>query len=333
MKRILLLSILLISATISVTTAFADKKQPKKEQPEPTPGLSIEGMSPEKTAELMKQLEAARKIESQLTFQEGVVPIGDNLAKITLTENFRYLSPDDTQRVLVELWGNPPRNKSLGMIVPTGFKAIGDSSWGVVVTYEEDGHVKDNDAAKINYNDLLKEMKEGTSDANEERRKAGYEPIELVGWAQPPHYDQTTHKLYWAKELKFGGNDENTLNYDIRALGRRGVLSLNAVASMSQLKDIEKDMQSVLGMVEFNQGHRYTDFVDGTDKVAAYGIGALVAGGLAAKAGLFKVLWVGLLAFKKFAILAVIAIVGLIKKLLGRRSNNSEETISITNPD
>ncbi len=333
MKRILLLSVLILSATLCFTTAFADKKQPKKEQPEPTPGLSIEGLSPEKTAELLKQLEAARKIESELKFQEGVIPIGSNLAKITLPENFRYLSPDDTQKVLVDIWGNPPRNKSLGMIVPAGFKAIGENSWGVVVTYEEDGHVKDDDAANIKYNDLLKEMQEGTRNSNEERKKAGYDSIELVGWAQPPHYDQATHKLYWAKELKFGGNDENTLNYDIRALGRRGVLSLNAVASMSELKDVEKDMQAVLGFVEFNQGHRYTDYVDGTDKVAAYGIGALVAGGLAAKAGLFKVLLVGLLAFKKFAILAVIAVVAFIKKLLGMRSSKSEETISITDPE
>src|SRR2546426_2131137 len=35
-----------------------------------------------------------------------------------------------------------------------------------------------------------------------------------------------------------------------------------------------------------NEGHRYADFVPGTDKVAEYGIAALIAGGVAAKAGL-----------------------------------------------
>jgi len=330
MKKTLLCVLLILSAVFSLDTASAEKKQPKKEPPTPTPGLKVEGLPPEKAAELLKQFEALRKIESELKFQQGVIPIGKNLAKITLSEDFRYLSPDDAQKVIVDVWGNPPRDKSLGMIVPADFELADGDSWGVVITYEEDGHVKDNDAASINYNDLLKQMQEGTREANEERKKAGYDSIELVGWATAPRYDEASHKLYWAKELKFGGSDENTLNYDIRALGRRGVLSLNAVAAMSQLKDIEKDMRAVLGFVEFTEGNRYTDYVDGTDKVAAYGIGALIAGGLAAKAGLFKLLLGGLLAFKKFAILAVVALVALVKKLLGRRADRSDGTISIT---
>jgi uncharacterized protein DUF2167 len=68
--------------------------------------------------------------------------------------------------------------------------------------------------------------------------------------------------------LSFGGETEHTLNYDIRALGRRGVLSLNAVASMDQLQAVEKDMKQVLSFVEFNDGHRYNDYVAGADKVA-----------------------------------------------------------------
>jgi len=330
MKKILLCVLSIFVASVCLDQALADKKPSKKEQPQPTPGLQIEGLPPEKAAELLKQLEALRKIEAELKFQQGVIPIGPagkDLAKIKLSEDFRYLGPEDAQKVIVDVWGNPPRDKSLGMIVPADFKLADEHSWGVVINYEEDGHVKDNDAAGINYNELLKQMQEGTREANEGRKKSGYDSIELVGWAAPPHYDQTSHKLYWAKELKFGRGDENTLNYDIRALGRRGVLSLNAVAAMSQLQDIEKDMQAVLGFVEFNEGNRYTDYVDGTDKVAAYGIGALVAGGLAAKAGVFKLLLGGLLALKKFLILGVVAVVAFIKKLFGRRSNVGEGTV------
>lgn len=330
MKKILLCVLSILVAFLCLGKTLADKKPSKKEQPQPSPELKLEGVPPEKATEILKQLEALRKIESELKLQQGVIPIGPtgkNLAKVTLSESFRYLGPDDAQKVIVDVWGNPPRDKSLGMIVPADFKLADENSWGVVITYEEDGHVKDNDAASINYNELLKQMQEGTREASEERKKGGYDSIELVGWAAPPHYDQMSHKLYWAKELKFGRGDENTLNYDIRALGRRGVLSLNAVAAMSQLEDIQKDMQAVLGFVEFNEGNRYTDYVDGTDKVAAYGIGALVAGGLAAKAGLFKVLLAGLFALKKFAILAVVAVVAFIKKLFGRRSNTGEGTI------
>jgi uncharacterized membrane-anchored protein len=115
------------------------------------------------------------------------------------------------------------------------------------------------------------------------------------------------------------------LNYDIRALGRRGVLSLNAVASMGQLQAIEKDMRQVLGFVTFNEGHRYSDYVPGADKVAAYGIGALITGGVLAKAGFFKLLLGALIAGKKFVIVALAALGAFLKRLFsGRRKEEAE---------
>ena len=136
--------------------------------------------------------------------------------------------------------------------------------------------MKDDDATKINYDDLLKEMRAGTKASSAEREKQGYPSIELVGWATPPRYDAAAKKMYWAKELKFGDSPENTLNYDIRVLGRRGVLVLSAVAGISQLADIEAATPMLLGAVDFQEGHRYTDFKPGTDKVATYGLAALV---------------------------------------------------------
>ncbi|HEV7905360.1 MAG TPA: DUF2167 domain-containing protein, partial [Pyrinomonadaceae bacterium] len=153
-----------------------------------------------------------------------------------------------------------------------------------------------------------------------ERQKQGYESINLVGWAASPRYDQAAHKLYWAKELNFAGAPANTLNYDIRMLGRRGVLSFNAVAAMNQLGAIENDMREVMGFAEFNPGHRYTDFSAGTDKIAVYGIGALIAGKVAAKVGLFKLALGFILAGKKFLLLALIPVAAFFKKLFGGKS-------------
>ncbi|HEY4989505.1 MAG TPA: DUF2167 domain-containing protein, partial [Opitutaceae bacterium] len=100
----------------------------------------------------------------------------------------------------------------------------------------------------------------------------------------------------------------NTLNYNFRMLGRSGVLVMNAVARMEELPEVEQATPTLLAMVEFQPGHRYTDFKQGTDKVATYGIAALVAGGIAAKIGLFKGLWVALLALKKFIIIGALAV-------------------------
>src|SRR5262249_10074823 len=148
-----------------------------------------------------------------------------------------------------------------------------------------------------------------THEANADREKAGYGKVELVGWATEPRYDEGTHKMYWAKELDFGA-PQHTLNYDVRVLGREGVLSMNAVAGMPQLASIQKDMTALPQFAAFNSGFRYEDYNKGTDKLAAYGLGALVAGGVAAKLGLFAKLFALILAAKKLIIAGVIAIGG-----------------------
>jgi uncharacterized membrane-anchored protein len=332
MKKILVLVLFTLSAMLASNTVLADKQPKKDPKAEASPKLQLEGLPPEQAAEIVKQMEEMKKLEASLKYESGVITLKDGLAKISLSDKFRYLNADNAEKVIVDLWGNPPREKSLGMIVPADFQPSGDNSWGVVVTYDEDGYVKDDEAASINYNDLLKQMQEDTRESNQERVKAGYESVEVVGWAQQPHYDAANHKLYWAKELKFGNGGEHTLNYDIRVLGRKGVLSLNAVGVMSQLKDIERDMQSVIGLVEFNQGSRYSDYIPGTDKIATYGIAALIGGKLAAKAGLFKLLIGALIAGKKFVLIGLIAVGALLKKLLTGRSkkDEGEESVSIT---
>jgi uncharacterized membrane-anchored protein len=102
-------------------------------------------------------------------------------------------------------------------------------------------------------------------------------------------------------------------------LGRRGVLILNAVATMDQLPPVKAGMANVITFVDFNEGHRYGDFVAGSDKVAEYGIAALIAGGIAAKAGFFKLLIAGILALKKILVVAVIAVGAWLKRLFGRK--------------
>src|SRR5262249_29994680 len=155
-------------------------------------------------------------------------------------------------------------------------------SWAVVMTYEPDGYVSDKDAETINYNELLAQMQKDIDSSNEERQKQGYDPIHLVGWAKAPRYDSQTNKLYRAKELTFGSRADNTFNYNIRTLGRGGVLVLNGVADMSQLSDIEQATPEILAAIDFNAGHRYADFNPKSDKIAKYGVAALVAGTAAA---------------------------------------------------
>jgi len=263
---------------------------------------------------------SADEFMASLHFQQGKITLPGNVATLDLPESFRYLPPDDANRVLVDAWGNPPGAKTLGMIFPVDGGPLAKDGWGVIVTYDKDGHVKDDDAYKIKYDELLKTMQEAVKDNNESRKKAGYPEMNLVGWAEQPSYDNQTHKLYWAKELSFNDTHEETLNYNVRVLGREGVLVLNAVAGMGQIKQIKTEMQRVIAFTDFTAGNRYTDFDSKTDKVAEYGIAALVAGGIAAKLGLFGKLLALLIAFKKIIFVAIAGFGSAIFKFFKRKN-------------
>jgi uncharacterized membrane-anchored protein len=268
--------------------------------------------------------ETPEEFEAKLGYQTGTVELAGGVATIHLPESFRFIGPEGSRRLLESGWGNPAGMAEgvLGMLIPSGVSPLSREGWGIVITYDQDGYVDDKDAASIDYNKMLKEMQEAALAANKERKKKGYEPVTLVGWAEPPSYDGATHKLYWAKELAFGGAPEHTLNYNIRILGRRGVLVLNAVSNMSELSAIRGQSKDILAAVDFNQGHRYTDFLPGKDKAAAYGVGGLILGAAAAKAGFFKLLWVAILGFKKLIIAGVVGVGALLKRVFGARKQN-----------
>ncbi|HEY0835104.1 MAG TPA: DUF2167 domain-containing protein, partial [Azospirillum sp.] len=251
---------------------------------------------------------SAEEFVAGLEFKEGDIAVPKAHARFQLKPEFRYLEQADARRVLEDLWGNPPDESVLGLIVPRKPDLLADDSWAVVVTYSDEGYVSDEDAAKIDYDEMLTEMKQSTREENAARKEAGYGTVDLVGWAVPPRYDGSAKKLYWAKELSFDGNARHTLNYDIRVLGRHGYLSLNAVAGMSELAQVQKGMQDLLPMTEFDSGARYADFDASTDKVASYGLAALVGGGLAAKAGLFAKIGLVLAKFWKLLLIGVVAV-------------------------
>lgn len=257
-----------------------------------------------------------------LHYQAGRVALPQAQASLDVRPGFRFLGHDDSRRVLEEFWGNPPDDDVIGMLVPDSANLASDHSWAVVVTYSDDGYVSDEDAAKIDFDELLGQMQQDTRDGNAERKDAGYGSVELVGWAQPPSYDSASKRIHWAKELAFEGEDGHTVNYDIRVLGRSGYLSLNAVASAADLGLVREGMTQVLPMAQFDPGQRYADFQPGHDKAAAYGIAALVGGGLAAKAGLFAKLGAFLLAAKKLVVLVIAGLVAVVGRIFGRKGKD-----------
>lgn len=258
----------------------------------------------------------AKSIWDSLDPQSGEIKLQNAVASLNVPESFYYLNSKDAEKVLVDVWGNPPGQNTLGMLFPKDMTPFDPDAWAVTIEYEQDGYVSDEDADDIDYSELLEQMQSDTEAASEQRVEQGYEAISLIGWAADPYYDSVSHKLHWAKEIKFGTMEQNTLNYNIRILGRKGVLILNFIAGIEQKDLIEAQLDTVLDMAEFDRGSTYADFDPDLDQVAAYGIGALVAGKLVAKTGLIAA---GLIFLKKFGIILVIGIGAFFKRFFTKK--------------
>lgn len=252
------------------------------------------------------------KIEKSFNYESGKITLSEGEGTLNIPKGFKFLNAAQTQDILSNLWGNPEDKNVLGSLVPDGKGVTHSNSWMFVISYQGDGFVKDDDANDIDYDDLLKTMKEDFVAENEERKKGGYPEVELIGWASKPYYDNNLKVLHWAKELKFGNDEAHTLNYDLRVLGRKGMYNISAVAGMDQLAEVKASIPGILKSVEFNDGHKYLDFDADTDTVAAWTIGGLVAGKVLAKVGFFAII----AKFGKIIFLAIAAGFAAIRKFL-----------------
>ncbi|HXB12744.1 MAG TPA: DUF2167 domain-containing protein [Bacteroidia bacterium] len=278
--------------------------------------------------------QAQDKLDSLLNslhYQTGKILIGDNIAQVQTPEGFSFLDPKDARFVLKDIWNNPDDEKVLGMLIPKDVKVTDSNGWAVIYSYMESGHVKDDDAEGIKYDDLLEEMKKQTIVESAERTKMGYSGFELVGWAKQPFYDKETHKLHWAKEFKFDKRTENTLNYNIRMLGRKGVLVMNVVSGIKGLPVVEANIDKIMGSTNFTEGNTYNDFNSTTDKIAEYGIGGLIAGGVLLKTGLLAKLGLILIKLWKLIAVAVAGAIAFIRKkfLSNKKKNENTEVVKV----
>ncbi len=259
-------------------------------------------------------------IDKTISYQTGQITLGQGEAHLVVPDGFKYINAEQAKMILTDIWNNPPSD-SWGMLVPVAFSLNASDSYVVEINFEEEGYVKDKDAKKIDYTELLETMQKDVESTNEERIKQGYDSVQLIAWASPPFYDDEQKKLHWAKELKFGDSEVNTLNYNIRILGRKGYLVLNAIGNMDILPQFKADVDQILTAVNFNSGHSYSDFNPKLDKVAAYGIGGLIAGKVLAKAGILAII---LKSWKLLALGAVAVLAGLRRWMSGK--NKKEET-------
>ncbi|MBI2836894.1 MAG: DUF2167 domain-containing protein [Acidobacteria bacterium] len=250
--------------------------------------------------------------EPNVAWTEGpdTVKLGENIAELALSADHIFAGGDDTRK-LMEMMGNSVSGQEVGIVSP---KAE-NQDWFMIFEYAPEGYVKDDDKDAIDKDAILKSYQEGTEEANKTRKEKGISGLHVVGWYEEPHYDERTHNLVWAILAKDDGGGQ-VVNYNVRLLGREGYMSATLVDDPSRLATSKGEIDRIISAFSYKQGKRYAEWLPG-DKVAKYGLAALVAGGAGAaavKLGFFA-------AFLKFAakawkllVVAALAIVAAIKK-------------------
>ncbi len=225
--------------------------------------------------------------------------IGDK-ATIKVPDGYVFLDDKNTRRFL-ELMGNPP---------PDGHYLFAPKTlaWFAVFSFNPSGYVKDDE--KIDPDELLKSLKANDEASNEERQRLGMSKIYTDGWEVLPHYDNQTKRLEWGLRLR-NEQGRTNVNYTSRLLGRSGVMSATLVTGTSSLAADSATFKTALEQFTYASGENYSEFKQG-DKLAAYGLGALILGGAAAvatKKGLWAVLGGFFVAFWKILVGVFVAAV------------------------
>lgn len=226
-------------------------------------------------------------------------------------------------KAFLEATGNVPSGRELGILL---CDPKADSSyWFVVFDWDESGYVKDDEKSSLDAAKILKTMQDGQDAANDYRRSRGLDELLVAGWERQPYYDTLTNNLTWSVRVRTKEDPEESINHSVRLLGRKGVMSVDLVADPEDMPVAIASFDSALTHFSFFSGQTYAEWKPG-DKVAEYGLAALVTGGAglaAVKLGLFGKMWKWLvamvLALKKALIAVVIGIGALLKKLFTRK--------------
>ena len=235
------------------------------------------------------------------------------IAEINIPEGFGFTGKPGAKQLL-ELTENPSSGSELGAIIPLN-RADDADMWFVVFEYNRVGYIRDDERDELDADALLKSIREGTEASNEYRRERGWAEMHILGWARQPFYDQRTNNLTWAirGETIAGGERHDVINYSVRLLGRGGYMNMDLVLSPAQLDSTLPEYNALADGFGYVQGQQYAEFRKG-DKLAAYGLTALIVGGAgaaAAKAGLLQKFW-------KLIVLGVIAIGAFLKRIWKR---------------
>ena len=231
------------------------------------------------------------KAVSSLNWKYGPKTINFNEAnsKINIASNFMILEQDEANQWLY--WSNGTQFEQVKV-----YATHRDENSQYMFSYADSGYVKTDDWTDVDPNKFLKEIQENYKSGNEERKKNNLATVTNVSWKRKPYLDNNYNSVYYALSLQWSDNQTTTQGTAI-ILGREGYTMAQYVAGVSGYQ--EQMLLNLSKIHKFNATKEYKDWKSG-DKVAAAGIGALLATTLGIKALKPGIIAAALLFLKKF---------------------------------
>ena len=195
----------------------------------------------------------------------------------------------------------------------------------IFLNYVDDGYVTIDDWKSINPENLIEEMRQIQNSWKDQLKKAGKNYVEELNWVYKPTFDQEKNAIYVSYEGSWNGKKGKykTMQTNSIVLGRKGHLKLAFVTSINN-ETTKIDLQKIANLakdftdgIDFLEGSKHADYKSG-DKVAALGVGGLVAGTLGVKAlskvGFLAKITPFLIKFWWIILAPILAMVGIFNK-------------------
>lgn len=195
----------------------------------------------------------------------------------------------------------------------------------IYVRYKDEGYVTIDDWKSIKPENLISEMRQIQEAWKDQLKEEGRNYVEELNWIYKPTFDSEKNTVHVSYEGTWNGKKGRykTMQTNSIVLGRNGYLDISFVTSIinettkEELQQIANLAKDFTDGIDFLEGSKHADYKSG-DKVAALGVGGLVAGTLGVKAlakvGFLAKITPFLIKFWWIILAPIVAIAGIFNK-------------------
>jgi uncharacterized membrane-anchored protein len=207
------------------------------------------------------------------------VPIADR-ATMWLPAGRVFLEGEKARKLL----GIEPASwddATLGVVLPVA----SGPKWIAYVDLLNDGYIKDDESKSLDAGNLLAAYRSEVDSQNPGRARLGMTPLEVTGWLTEPSYDAKHHLSSCIGATAQGSKnpDDSIVNCTSFALGRDGAVKIVVSGDEASFAQFKGEAPALVDTIAFDKGKSYEDADLSMDRVAGYGLPALVTGAVALK--------------------------------------------------